>query len=182
MIDQSSPEPNEQHILFSQDYTPHHQSAYEEPPQGNGFRALVSIILVLILIAGIGYSAVRPFILSMTETSTFQVDLRAVMDSQRADCTTVADDVSMAIASTNTLCVCGVVYAGGRRADEFELILRTDGIIIVEQARFFDTRSGDFCHRWELSERLVRGQYRLDVRREFLLDTYWFRVQSASSV
>jgi hypothetical protein len=170
-------------VVFPQDRQPPPPRSAEPEPPRNPFRVIIALTLVFILVASVGYSAIRPFVLGYIETADFDVALTSITAASDENCRAIdADERPFALNSTRTLCVCGVVFAGGRRADRYQLLLRDDGHLPVDSAQVERTADGAFCHRWELDVPLAQGEYRLDVRRDALLDTYWFRVQAVSSI
>lgn len=184
MINFQSPPTDDNVIVFPEDHQPiPRRSAEPDPPDERPLRALISLLLVFVLIASVGYAAIRPFVLGYIETADFDIALTSVTEATDDTCRTVdADDIPAAIEATQVLCVCGIIFAGGRRADQYQLLLRPAGQPPFDSVQVERTADGAFCHRWQLNTPLVQGHYRLDVRRDVLLDTYWFRVQSVSSI
>jgi hypothetical protein len=184
MSDNQSPSSNDQFIVFPDERQPPppYRSAEPDPPQ-RPLRVFIALMLVAILVFSVGYSAIRPFILGYIDTTDFDIALTSITEATDQNCRTVEDEnLPAAINSTQTLCVCGIVFAGGRRADEYQLLLRSESGVPVDTVRVESTADGEFCHRWQLEAPLTSGEYRLDVRSNRLLDTYWFRIQSVSSI
>lgn len=183
MSNYQSPSSDDNIVIFPQDRRPPPPLSAEPDPPQSPWRTVVALLLVFILVLSVGYSAIRPFVLGYIETADFDIALTSITEATDDACRTVeTDELPTALNSTQTLCVCGIVFAGGRRADRYQLLLRENGHLPVDSARIERTADGEFCHRWQLDVPLAEGEYRLDVRRDALLDTYWFRIQSVSSI
>lgn len=156
-----------------------------EPENSSGWwRSFLAFLLVMVLIFGTGYAALRPIIMGQFSTSDYNLSLMSVFPPQNEACNPNAYEGSrFVIPATSILCICGQVRSNGQRADRFNLRLYSEPQNQpIAHITLKNTPVGNFCYRWELGQSLSNGQYRLDAERQFLLDAFRFRVQSSRSL
>ncbi|MCB9437472.1 MAG: hypothetical protein H6673_10840 [Anaerolineales bacterium] len=154
-----------------------------ERPSRNYIRPILSVVLLLILLGGVSYRAVAPWLRELLQPSgdDFRMVLTGVTDQ---DCDGSSHvNLQGALEPTQTLCICGQLYTDESSVDYWLYMYTESGQVWANQS-VKNQPQGAFCRVWHLPKQLEIGRYALAVRANPRLDPsnrLWFSVRQSYS-
>lgn len=134
-----------------------------EPPPSkrNYLTPIIGILLVIILVGGSLYAALRPFV-NKSGTTNFNAILTGI--SAQRDC----DDAPRitrygTITPTRDLCVCGRIFTETGENATFFLRLKNNNNATITTKRIKAQRPGYFCQHMGVEKGLLEGGYILEI-------------------
>ena len=146
---------------------------------------MAAIIMIIALLASIGYSAIRPWLLDSNPASTnnFNATLTGISalttNCDNAPRVNLSGTISPA---ARQLCVCGQLFTNSDV--DYRLALRSSDGQLLHDTVFNDQEAGRFCQPIRLNSALSSGRYFFEItprRRHIQIHILWFSVQSSSS-
>jgi hypothetical protein len=142
--------------------------AISEPDDESGgrtrsrlYRRAVALLMVLVLLAGAIFAAIRPWLLDRSSPS-FDAVLTGVAVAA-GDCANVAPlGQGETFTPVYGLCVCGRLYPYKAEVN-YRVELRTTGGARLGRWLYHDQRRGPFCHLVRLEPPLLEGRYILEL-------------------
>lgn len=131
-----------------------------EQPQRNFIRPVLAVLVVVALVGGSLYAALRPYLVNRT-TDDFSAVLVGVVAQEQCDNITVTD---RPLLPTRNLCVCGRLFSSDGLDVNFTLELLGENDQSLVTKRVEGHRTGRFCYRWRLSESLSNGRYVIEIK------------------
>lgn len=133
---------------------------YEPPKRPNLLRPIIAILLILVLIGGSAYAALRPFF----APDEFAAVLTGVSEADR-DCRHAPHvNPTGVLNPTNRICVCGRIIP--REEGEIDYYLRvydSNREDLLYREKISIPGGGAFCNRLSLDETLSGGRYLIEI-------------------
>jgi hypothetical protein len=133
----------------------------EAHPRRNILIPMVSGLLVILLVGGTIYAAIRPFL----APDEFDVVMTGVTLPQANTCDNVpSTSPASRLSPTRRICVCGRLFTLEEENVSYQVWVKNADGKTLAKAKFSDQRTGQFCHLVSAKSTLGEGRYIVEIR------------------